>query len=210
MQENEVPGRRRRATLIKKAKELSILCDAEVAVIAFTSDGKLHEYSTNSVEHTLSRYQNYKSGLVRATKMESDAPEECRREAVSNEEVQKSSDEVLHALKGQHAALELDKLRREGKALDGLSREELCALEIEQHRALESVLKKKEELLVRLVHKSNKERDRHQAIQERTREIPYLQLFPENSTGFSTSSKAVSLSNCPTQDMDIDLLRLRL
>ncbi|KAL6127727.1 hypothetical protein ACLB2K_071090 [Fragaria x ananassa] len=156
-------------------------------------------YSINSVEHTLSRYQNYKSGLVRTTKMDSDAPEERRREAVSNEEVQKSSDEVLHALQGQHAALELDKLRREGKALDGLSREELCALEIEQHRALESVLKKKEELLVRLVRKSNKERDRHQAIQERTREIPYLQLFPENSTGFSTSSKAVSLSNCPTQ-----------
>ncbi|KAL6127120.1 hypothetical protein ACLB2K_075163 [Fragaria x ananassa] len=210
MQETEVPGRRRRATLIKKAKELSILCDAEIAVIAFTSDGKLHEYSTNSVEHTLSRYQNYKSGLVRATKMDSDAPEERRREAVSNKEVQKSSDEVVHALQGQHAALELDKLRREGKALDGLSREELCALEIEQHRALESVLKKEEELLVRLVRKSNKERDRHQAIQERTREIPYLQLFPENSTGFSTSSKAVSLSNCPTQVMDIDLLRLRL
>ncbi|KAL6123244.1 hypothetical protein ACLB2K_075766 [Fragaria x ananassa] len=82
MQETEVPGRRRRATLIKKAKELSILCDAEVAVIAFTSDGKLHEYSTNSVEHTLSRYQNYKSGLVRTTKMDSDAPEERRREAV--------------------------------------------------------------------------------------------------------------------------------
>ncbi|KAL6177439.1 hypothetical protein ACLB2K_048965 [Fragaria x ananassa] len=212
MPETEILGRKRHATLLKKAQELSILCDAEVAVIAFTSDGKLHEYSSNRVEHTLSRYKNYKG---RGIKMEPNHQlEERRRGTVSNEEHPKSSDEVLHALEGQHAALELDKLRRTGKALDGLSREELYALEQEQKGALVSVLKKKEELLVR-----SKERE-HQAIQEkeilrrgfekRTKKIPCLQLFPENSTGLCTISKAVALSNSPAQDMDIDFLRLRL
>ncbi|KAL6174874.1 hypothetical protein ACLB2K_051519 [Fragaria x ananassa] len=224
MPETEILGKKRHATLLKKAQELSILCDAEVAVIAFTSDGKLHEYSSKRVEHTLSRYKNYTG---RRTKMEPDHQlEERRRGTVSNEEHPKSSDEVLHALKGRHAALKLDKLRRTGKALDGLSREELYALEQEQKGALVSVLKKKEELLVRLLEKKeellvrSKERE-HQAIQEkeilmrrgfeeRTKEIPCLQLFPENSTGLCTSSKAVALSNSPAQDMDIDILRLRL
>ncbi|XP_062014234.1 agamous-like MADS-box protein AGL15 [Rosa rugosa] len=211
----ETFGRRRHATLVKKAQELSILCAAEVAVIAFTSDGKLHEYSsTSSVEHTLSRYKNNKGGQVLPTKVESDPPKEYRRETAAEEKDPKSSDKVLHALKGQHAALKLDKQRRMGKALDGLSREELYALEQQQKWVLVSVMKKKEELLVRLLHRS-KARE-HQAIQEkenlrrgyevRTMEKPYLQLFPENSTSFCTSSnKAVLLSNCPTKNMDTSL-----
>ena len=222
MPETEILGKKRHATLLKKAQELSILCDAEVAVIAFTSDGKLHEYSSNRVEHTLSRYKNYKG---RGIKMEPNHQlEERRRGTVSNEEHPKSSDEVLHALEGQHAALKLDKLRRTGKALDGLSREELYALEQEQKGALVSVLKKKEELLVRLLKQKEEllvlsEEREHQAIQEKEilrrgfeerKEIPCLQLFPENSTGLCTSSKAVALSNSPAQDMDIDILRLRL
>jgi hypothetical protein len=35
----------RRKSLFKKAKELSILCDAEVGVIVFSSTGKLYEFS---------------------------------------------------------------------------------------------------------------------------------------------------------------------
>ncbi|KAK1432298.1 hypothetical protein QVD17_09193 [Tagetes erecta] len=34
--------------LLKKAKELAILCDAEVGTIVFSSTGKLHEYSSTS------------------------------------------------------------------------------------------------------------------------------------------------------------------
>jgi hypothetical protein len=35
----------RRKSLFKNAKELSILCDAEVGVIVFSSTGKLYEFS---------------------------------------------------------------------------------------------------------------------------------------------------------------------
>jgi len=37
---------KRRNGLIKKAQELSILCDAEVAVIVFSATGKLYEFSS--------------------------------------------------------------------------------------------------------------------------------------------------------------------
>ncbi|KHN46233.1 Agamous-like MADS-box protein AGL11 [Glycine soja] len=36
---------KRRNGLLKKTRELSILCDAEVGVIVFSSTGKLYEYS---------------------------------------------------------------------------------------------------------------------------------------------------------------------
>ena len=44
----QVTFSKRRAGLLKKAHEISVLCDAEVALIIFSSKGKLYEFSTNS------------------------------------------------------------------------------------------------------------------------------------------------------------------
>lgn len=41
----QVTFSKRRNGLLKKARELSVLCDAEVAVIIFSSTGKLNEFS---------------------------------------------------------------------------------------------------------------------------------------------------------------------
>ncbi|CAA6664353.1 unnamed protein product [Spirodela intermedia] len=43
----QVTFSKRRRGLFKKAKELAILCDAEVGLIIFSSNGKLFEYSSN-------------------------------------------------------------------------------------------------------------------------------------------------------------------
>ncbi|KAF8115101.1 hypothetical protein N665_0030s0138 [Sinapis alba] len=48
---------KRRNGLLKKAYELSVLCDAEVALIVFSSRGRLYEYSNNSVKGTIERYK---------------------------------------------------------------------------------------------------------------------------------------------------------
>lgn len=42
---------KRRNGLLKKAYELSVLCDAEVALIVFSSRGRLYEYSNNKYVH---------------------------------------------------------------------------------------------------------------------------------------------------------------
>jgi len=42
----QVTFSKRRNGLLKKARELSVLCDAEVAVIVFSSTGKLYEFSS--------------------------------------------------------------------------------------------------------------------------------------------------------------------
>ncbi|XP_026386515.1 agamous-like MADS-box protein AGL9 homolog isoform X2 [Papaver somniferum] len=54
----QVTFAKRRNGLLKKAYELSVLCDAEVALIIFSSKGKLYEYcSSSSMLKTLERYQ---------------------------------------------------------------------------------------------------------------------------------------------------------
>ncbi|KAF7028625.1 hypothetical protein CFC21_040510 [Triticum aestivum] len=52
---------KRRNGLLKKAYELSVLCDAEVALIVFSSRGRLYEYSNNSVKATIERYKKANS-----------------------------------------------------------------------------------------------------------------------------------------------------
>ncbi|XAR62056.1 hypothetical protein NMG60_11016642 [Bertholletia excelsa] len=43
----QVTFSKRRNGLLKKAKELAILCDAEVGVIIFSSTGKLYDFASN-------------------------------------------------------------------------------------------------------------------------------------------------------------------
>ncbi|XP_047058514.1 MADS-box transcription factor 51-like [Lolium rigidum] len=50
---------KRRSGLFKKAFELSLLCDAEVALLVFSPAGKLYEYSSSSIEDTYDRYQQF-------------------------------------------------------------------------------------------------------------------------------------------------------
>ncbi|KAL2513361.1 Agamous-like MADS-box protein AGL12 [Abeliophyllum distichum] len=48
---------KRRAGLLKKAKELSVLCDAEIGVFIYSSDGKLYDLATKgSMQGLIERY----------------------------------------------------------------------------------------------------------------------------------------------------------
>ncbi|XP_078172382.1 MADS-box transcription factor 14-like [Carex rostrata] len=54
----QVTFSKRRGGLLKKANEISVLCDADVAVIIFSTKGKLYEYSTDqSMDKILDRYE---------------------------------------------------------------------------------------------------------------------------------------------------------
>lgn len=56
----QVTFSKRRTGLLKKAHEISVLCDAEVGLIVFSNKGKLFEYSTDaSMERILERYERY-------------------------------------------------------------------------------------------------------------------------------------------------------
>ncbi|KAK3403827.1 hypothetical protein EUGRSUZ_K00202 [Eucalyptus grandis] len=54
----QVTFSKRRPGLLKKAYELSVLCDAEVATIIFSQKGRLYEFSSNSeIRKTIDRYR---------------------------------------------------------------------------------------------------------------------------------------------------------
>nr|AIG21848.1 MADS-box transcription factor 40 [Brachypodium distachyon] len=54
---------KRRAGLFKKAFELAVLCDAEVALLVFSPAGRLYEYASSiSIEGTYDRYQRFAGG----------------------------------------------------------------------------------------------------------------------------------------------------
>ncbi|KAI3905525.1 hypothetical protein MKW98_026499 [Papaver atlanticum] len=57
----QVTFSKRRNGLLKKAFELSVLCEVEVALLVFSSRGKLFEFSSSStsVQKTIERYQKY-------------------------------------------------------------------------------------------------------------------------------------------------------
>ncbi|XP_048138508.1 MADS-box protein AGL42-like isoform X4 [Rhodamnia argentea] len=54
----QVTFSKRRSGLLKKAYELSVLCDAEVGVIIFSQKGRLYEFSSSSeIQNTIDRYR---------------------------------------------------------------------------------------------------------------------------------------------------------
>ncbi|KAK7394368.1 hypothetical protein VNO78_14894 [Psophocarpus tetragonolobus] len=56
----QVTFSKRRSGLLKKAHEISVLCDAQVALIIFSTKAKLFQYSSQrSVEDVLERYERY-------------------------------------------------------------------------------------------------------------------------------------------------------
>ncbi|CAJ1936169.1 unnamed protein product [Sphenostylis stenocarpa] len=56
----QVTFSKRRGGLVKKARELSILCDAEVGLIVFSSTGKLYEFASTSMKSVIDRYNKVK------------------------------------------------------------------------------------------------------------------------------------------------------
>jgi MADS-box transcription factor, plant len=50
----QVTFSKRRAGIVKKAREIGVLCDADVGVVIFSSAGKLYDYCTPRTTHVCS------------------------------------------------------------------------------------------------------------------------------------------------------------
>nr|XP_040251546.1 MADS-box transcription factor 25-like [Aegilops tauschii subsp. strangulata] len=66
MRSRQVTFSKRRRGLLKKARELAILCDVQVGVIIFSSTGRLYEYANSTATTTMGTtmpyiIQNYQS-----------------------------------------------------------------------------------------------------------------------------------------------------
>lgn len=125
---------KRRNGLLKKAYELSVLCDAEVALIVFSSRGRLYEYSNNNIKSTIEKYKK-----ACAANSNSAAIIEVNSQQYYQQEAAK--------LRHQINILQNANRHLVGEALGSLSVKELKQLENRLERGIARIRSKKHELL---------------------------------------------------------------
>lgn len=129
----QVTFSKRRNGLLKKAFELSVLCDAEVALIIFSPRGKLYEFSNCSMNKTIDRYQNRTKDLMSSNN------------TVEDVQLEKEYDSFSMTKKLEH--LEVCKRKLLGDGLDLCSIDELQQLERQLERSLSRIRSRKYQML---------------------------------------------------------------
>uniref|UniRef100_A0A8C6UNN5 MADS-box domain-containing protein n=1 Tax=Neogobius melanostomus TaxID=47308 RepID=A0A8C6UNN5_9GOBI len=60
----QVTFTKRKFGLMKKAYELSVLCDCEIALIIFNSSNKLFQYASTDMDKVLLKYTDYEGNIA--------------------------------------------------------------------------------------------------------------------------------------------------
>ncbi|KAK6163861.1 hypothetical protein DH2020_000725 [Rehmannia glutinosa] len=129
----QVTFSKRRSGILKKAFELSVLCDAEIALVIFSSNGKLYEFSSSRViDKTIERY--LKNPKTRATmdNVQLDLRQHLKDEA----------DELHKKIE----LLEASQRRLLGDNLDSCSMDDLEEVELQLERSLKNIRARKSTL----------------------------------------------------------------
>ncbi|KAG9452120.1 hypothetical protein H6P81_005024 [Aristolochia fimbriata] len=125
----QVTFSKRRNGLLKKAFELSVLCDAEVGLIVFSPRGKLYEFASSSMQKTIERYQRYSKDVnVNGKTME--------------QNVQHWKYDAAQMAK-KIELLETTKRKLLGEGLGTCSLEELQHIEVQLERSLSNIRSRK-------------------------------------------------------------------
>lgn len=130
----QVTFSKRRAGLLKKAHEISVLCDAEVALIVFSHKGKLFEYATDScMEKILERYERYSY---------------AERQLVANDSESQGNWTIEYTrLKAKIDLLQRNYRHYMGEDLGSMSLKELQSLEQQLDTALKLIRTRRNQLM---------------------------------------------------------------
>ncbi|KAK7386650.1 hypothetical protein VNO78_26984 [Psophocarpus tetragonolobus] len=130
----QVTFSKRRAGLLKKAHEISVLCDAEVALIVFSHKGKLFEYATDScMEKILERYERYAY---------------AERQLVANDSESQGNWTIEYTrLKAKIDLLQRNHRHYMGEDLGTMSLKELQSLEQQLDTALKQIRTRRNQLM---------------------------------------------------------------
>ncbi|KAI8602984.1 myocyte-specific enhancer factor 2C-like protein [Dissophora ornata] len=75
----QVTFQKRRFGLMKKAMELSVLCDCQIGLIIFNSNNKLVQYSSHDIDQILLRYTEVIQRLHSGTTLQRSGISEARK-----------------------------------------------------------------------------------------------------------------------------------
>ncbi|KAJ1412117.1 hypothetical protein SESBI_20759 [Sesbania bispinosa] len=130
----QVTFSKRRAGLLKKAHEISVLCDAEVALIVFSHKGKLFEYATDScMEKILERYERYNYAE--------------RQLAANDSETQENWTIEYSRLKAKIDLLQRNHRHYMGEDLSSMSLKELQCLEQQLDTSLKNIRTRRNQVM---------------------------------------------------------------
>ncbi|XP_038724970.1 agamous-like MADS-box protein AGL19 isoform X2 [Tripterygium wilfordii] len=141
----QVTFSKRRNGLLKKAFELSVLCEAEVALIIFSARGRLYEFSSSSMSKTIERYQK------RVKEPESSTKQQGQHE---NKQHVKEDD---FSMGKKIENLEASKRKLLGDGLGPCSIQELQQLESQLDRSLIRIRTRKNQLIREQIEKLKKQ-----------------------------------------------------
>ncbi|KAL6297133.1 hypothetical protein ACE6H2_005275 [Prunus campanulata] len=129
----QVTFSKRRRGLFKKAAELSVLCESEVAVIIFSATGKLFDYSSSSTKDVIERYKAHINGVEKSDEPSIELQPVNENHIRLSEELEEKSRQ-LRQIKGED--------------LEELNFDELLKLEQLVDASLGRVIETKDELIM--------------------------------------------------------------
>ncbi|XP_056163247.1 MADS-box transcription factor 23-like isoform X1 [Syzygium oleosum] len=180
---------KRRNSLMKKARDLSNLCDAEVGIIIFSCTGQLYEFSSSSMDSVIERYNN----LKREVKPELDQPPIDAK--VLEEEIA-NLNRQLQGLQEYHRQLM-------GEDLSGLSVKDIQNFENQLEMSLSTIRLQKEQIMTdqinELHHKRNLIHQENIELQEK------CQIYREGSSSGEAGRYHVSYGINTRDDTDIPI-----
>ncbi|KAG9160709.1 hypothetical protein Leryth_017504 [Lithospermum erythrorhizon] len=125
----QVTFSKRRNGLLKKAFELSVLCDAEVGLIIFSPRGKLYEFASSNMQETVERYQRHMKDVQVNMPLDQQNMQHLEHEATS--------------LMKKIELLENSKRKLLGEGLSSCTFEELQELEKQLDRSVSKIRARK-------------------------------------------------------------------
>ncbi|PRQ18352.1 putative transcription factor MADS-MIKC family [Rosa chinensis] len=169
----QVTFSKRRQGLFKKAGELSVLCDAEVAVVVVSSTGKLYESSSSSTKDVIARYELHTEEVEKGDQQ---PPPELQLEI---NEWMRLNKELADKI--------LELRRMEGQDLEELNIDELQRLENRIEGGLSSVLQTKDKRIMSqilaLETKVAELTEANNQLRQRVNKLRMLSNGNENRTG---------------------------
>ncbi|XP_010541718.1 PREDICTED: floral homeotic protein PISTILLATA [Tarenaya hassleriana] len=113
---------KRRSGMMKKAKEITVLCDAKVSLIIFASNGKMHDFCSPSMDlgDMLEQYQR-----IASTKLW-----DAKHESLSNE---------IDRIKKENDSLQMELRHLKGEDIQSLDIKSLMAIEHAVQNGLDKV-----------------------------------------------------------------------